>query len=88
MKTKHTQGEWESKFSETDNATVIRTKGTKNFIAEVQKGRSEEIEANAKLIAAAPQLLEALIKLSGEIAKGTKGSTLQEITMDAISKAK
>lgn len=58
---KHTKGEWEGKFSQTDNSTVIRTKGSKYFIAALSRGRSEEIDSNAKLIAAAPDLLEALL---------------------------
>lgn len=55
MKTKHTTGEWNAKDSE------VYSLITGNTIARCDiGGKDETTEANAKLIAAAPELLEAL----------------------------
>lgn len=62
---KHTQQEWQR-----DGSTVyaLNIEGTNRFVAQVQGGwatqgrnrtDAEEVEANARLIAAAPELLEA-----------------------------
>jgi len=61
MNTKHTQGEWKT------TGLDIRHKNTSLILATVYphlhaNQSREEAEANAKLIAAAPELLEALIK--------------------------
>jgi len=73
MKTKHTQGEWDYCPTQIDpkkhNFSIITNGGT-SVIADIYRKRSwdgekstedkEQSEANAKLIAAAPELLEAL----------------------------
>lgn len=64
MKTKHTQGEW---IMEKHEHTIYVCSGYKGFvIAEVTGdriahfiGNKQEAEANAKLIATAPELLDA-----------------------------
>jgi len=76
MKTKHTQGEWTKHGIHSINRhEVVRIKSGNNVIADVsclfdgknnlEKGK--EAESNAKLIAAAPELLEALEKVSNEL---------------------
>jgi hypothetical protein len=61
MKTKHTPGEWIfNKYTPCDFG-VHSIEGRGNDIALV-RGTDEEAEANAKLIAAAPVMLEALQK--------------------------
>ncbi|HDS1140228.1 TPA: hypothetical protein QDZ75_004306 [Stenotrophomonas maltophilia] len=73
---KHTQQEWQR-----DGATVyaLNIEGTNRFFAHVQGGwatqgrnrtESDEVEANARLIAAAPELLEALKDLIGWVPGG------------------
>lgn len=64
METKHTKGEWShTAYGYTSKGEIIIA-GSDNFgnlLAEVYKQRdAREQEANAKLIAAAPKLLEAL----------------------------
>ena len=62
METKHTQGEWS--VSKTVNDYAIHTEGSPKDIALVYEYSraipKEEAEANAKLIAAAPDLLQSL----------------------------
>lgn len=56
METKFTKGEWEQRIWK--SSILIETNET--IVAELQKWtNSEELEANAKLIAAAPELLNA-----------------------------
>lgn len=67
METKHTKGEWEASQENMRASKYwwqIRT-GMGAVICNTPDNSSES-EANAKLIAAAPDLLEALIKLSSE----------------------
>jgi hypothetical protein len=67
METKHTPGPWKfrpSIFSEFYIETVDQS-SDKTFIGEVGGGlqSKQEIIANAKLVAAAPELLEALLEI-------------------------
>ena len=67
MKTKHTQGKWElshgaNTFPTIGSVELHQAIATVHKIEKV-KGFCEEAEANAKLIAAAPELLEALIRV-------------------------
>ena len=59
METKHTKGEWS--FDSFNNIWVDNK--IKISISSVED--DETAEANAKLIAAAPEMLEALIKIRG-----------------------
>lgn len=62
METKHTKGDWN--VSKTVNDYAIHTEGSPKDLAlvyEYSRGiPKEEAEANAKLIAAAPDMLDAL----------------------------
>ena len=62
--TKFTQGEWNISKHGNNDSFGIYAEGNGNDIAIVKGGNEEggEAEANAKLIAAAPELLEALIE--------------------------
>lgn len=99
MENKFTKGEWYVHTDQISNTSYIKTKEKvlghiyqedESEDEEYNSGSptSEEAEANAKLIAAAPELLEALIKArehiwaSGEIDR----RTLSEID-EAIKKA-
>ncbi len=67
MKTKHTQGEWEinNNIIISDNYQTIATIHKQSFDTNIDgtHARDREMEANAKLIAAAPDLLKCLIEL-------------------------
>ena len=90
MKTEHTKGPWE-----------IETKGSRHFIdgadqltvAYVDRAGvrdRQEIEANARLIAAAPDLLAALIEMLAASEKPTHErwfSNVRSHAIAAISKA-
>lgn len=59
METKHTKGKW---YAVDSSGTVIAAKGEKYTTICKVLNISEEGDANAKLIAAAPDMLEALIE--------------------------
>ena len=76
MKTKHTKGQWIIKSTKDTNSLYSMIYSGEVRIAEVKSfGKDskfndatyEEKEANAKLIAAAPDMLEALIMLNNYI---------------------
>lgn len=67
MKTKHTPGPWQHVELIKDRVTIL-CNGGKQVVTRIQntvseQALSEEDYANARLIAAAPELLEALIGL-------------------------
>ena len=68
MKTKHTSGPWLYRPTVNDNGFYIETvdkSHQKTFIGDIGGGLQSrsEIKSNAKLIAAAPELLETLIEV-------------------------
>jgi len=70
MKAKHTKGEWEFKKGGNFSGTFVNFICTGDIhIAQTRGSTSEmtaeENEANAKLIAAAPDMLEALLEAKG-----------------------
>ena len=65
MKTKHTPGPWEVKPS--DKVGRLHVTGRINEVSEIVVCDTDN-EANAKLIAAAPDMLEALLKVQTAIA--------------------
>ena len=68
METKHTQGEW--KVSEQSNYQFAIT-SQNHAICFIPKA-SPNVEANAKLIASAPDLLDALLSALPYLHKGTR----------------
>lgn len=61
MKTKHTPGPWETGTQTKGSTTLVSRIETGFAVAEMRNVHfREEAEANARLIAAAPELLEAL----------------------------
>jgi hypothetical protein len=70
MKTKHTQGPWRAEkwdYSQCPNKLMVQT--DKDAVCEIldlwcMNERTEERDANARLIAAAPEMLEALKELA------------------------
>lgn len=59
METKHTKGEWSAKQLELSSNWIINSEKS-NICTLNSQHPIEILEANAKLIAAAPELLEAL----------------------------
>ena len=95
METKHTKGEWSRVHSKTKNGIETHINGglgNQDDICQISKYvgmDKDEVEANAKLIAAAPELLEAL-----QIAKcildekiGSSTETYGDIDVSKINKA-
>lgn len=94
---KHTQGDWLVAGGTT--VYCLNAHGYNRFTAQVQRGHTDskwptepdELEANARLIAAAPELLEALKEVlpyltDGEDA-GDEATQLAPIVRAAIKKA-
>ncbi len=95
MVTKHTPGPWLLADSDKTFIYALNDKGTNAFFAHVQDPRTnkEELEANAHLIAAAPDMLHALRRAALVLAWASEqlGSQAIEddykIVSDAIEKA-
>lgn len=84
-KTKHTQGEWSLEY---DFSIVMQNQIVCSRIAPDNASR-EEVIANAKLIASAPEILEALKKmvLWANIKDGSPSQSLRDEAIKAIRKA-
>ncbi len=69
MSTKHTQGEWGVSKHANNDSFGVYAEGNANDLAIVKGGNEEggETESNAKLIAAAPELLLAAIKMKNHL---------------------
>lgn len=61
MSSKHTPGPWAYQEDSDVYTHIVRGPGNR-FICQLAQTTSAEIEANARLIAAAPELLDALIE--------------------------
>lgn len=86
---KHTQGNWEISKHGNYDSFGIYAEGQRNDLAIVKGGNEEggEAEANAKLIAAAPDLLEALIMCSKSLATYGSHPIIEIAVNNAINKA-
>jgi len=81
--TKHTPGPWHTAG---DQGVQIRSQ--RDQIAKVWTMRGNEWKANARLIAAAPELLEALARyVQQDIAHGMTENNLHRTARAAIAKA-
>lgn len=90
----HTNGKWEYEEIFHRQGSGFKfwsfvVKNANQSIATIVKcgGGKREMEANAKLIAASPKLLKALIEISNGVGKGVSQSFIQEIATEAIKKA-
>ena len=85
MNTKHTAGEWHTKEGQIYPLTTGRTLALIPYF----DSNNTEHEANAKLIAAAPELLEALKELLtwANIKDGSGSQYLRDKCQQAINKA-
>jgi len=63
---KHTKGEWRIDPSNKISIIDSHTEGFNNLIAQTNGKKGQERDANAKLIAAAPDLLEFVIRMVSE----------------------
>jgi hypothetical protein len=84
MKTKHTKGEWHV----TPNGEYVGTlgQGKTGVCMILMKGR-EEGQANAKLIASAPELLEALLAVQKDLEQFSLLPSTENLVNNAILKA-
>lgn len=69
MSSKHAPGPWAYQEDSDAYTHIVRGPGNR-FICQLAQTPSAEIEANARLIAAAPELLEALKDLIGWVPGG------------------
>lgn len=70
MKTKHTQGPWEYLPPNKNNLSVVRVQAKNGMNYLYRAPLTVETEANAKLIAAAPELLEFAIRWYESVTEG------------------
>ena len=89
MKLKHTQGEWvleeTSKTRFTIHSKTIE--GNTGFTQPIASTfYSDESEANAKLIAAAPKMLDALINISSQLKDKESKETMTTTWIDEVIK--
>ena len=88
MKTKHTQGEWWACCTESTPHFVFQENGEISICSIIKKQDDgtetpiEEVRANAKLIAAAPKLLQGLIDLKSQLIDG--GFSETSVTVSGI----
>lgn len=76
MEIKHTKGTWWACCTKSTPHYVFANEGERTICAMIQKQEmgedltAEEMQANAKLIAAAPKMLDALLKLQYAVKHG------------------
>ena len=95
MKTKHTQGKWMIEKAIPQSNKLIDIKSNKIMVVTCNKRviticgheEKEEAIANAKLISAAPEMIEALIEVEKWAKSFGMGSIQYENVINAIKKA-
>ena len=86
----HTLGPWEvqPKWDDRTNGALVYAQNAGNYVASaLYLGGTEQARANARLISAAPQLLEALQFLMGDRSTRLAPSEREKLARDAIAKA-
>ena len=88
-KNKHTPGPWKA-HAYTDSGNVYIKEGNQGFaIAQMLDTYPDQMQANARLMAAAPALLEALDWIVYEIVEGCEDKdAILRVAQEAIAKAK
>lgn len=92
MKTNHTQGEWTVSNCETLGTVILNNDDESQLIAKLYNETRGNVMLNAKLIAAAPELLEALLLAKSRIdllifPKDRNSSIFYKTIISAIEKA-
>lgn len=87
---KHTKGPWTTKTSSQDDFTIdIINEDGKLSVAAVYHNYTDEAEANATLISAAPEMLEALeLVLNDNRLMNAMSREQARAILDAVKKAK
>jgi len=89
MKTKHTPGPWRVAYLDRNRQSVVMSEHIEiatcwhHSVGSIEK----EMHANARLIAAAPDLLEALNAVEGAYQCGADLNTVMDQVKSAIAKA-
>jgi hypothetical protein len=83
---KHTKGNWITTVEYDKNCYEVGTHSERIAIIDYENGTKNEAEANAKLIAAAPELLEALEQCIPAVRQSGLDITLNR-ALEAIKKA-
>lgn len=87
MTTKHTPGPWT--VSDNHGKRYIEPVGDNEPVAMICRGHADSYSANAHLIAAAPELLEALeIMIVGACAVGVPHAGERKVLQDAVDHAR
>lgn len=85
MKTKHTKGRWQVM---SDRGETWISNGSYSIATIDSQIKSSEQEANANLIAAAPELFEALVEINRQLDEiGMGNPKMQRVVDSAIKKA-
>jgi hypothetical protein len=91
MSTQHTKGPWKFGSSNDDSVYKRNIGGSDGYHVAVASSREDdEVDANARLIAAAPDLLEALqsiVDMDVAYQRGPKVEDAVEVARAAIAKA-
>ena len=87
--TAHTPGPWAYRQDDTGEDEFVVVSGGRPYVATVHGGARDWTEHNARLIAAAPELLEAL-ELADAMLRGANMNTkrVERKVISAIAKAK
>lgn len=82
---KHIPGPWTVVWNEATNRATIKKESDKRSVCSITPNNWDD--ANAKLIAAAPEMLEAMLEFCNRVEKGEVRSTYTYTKFKAIIKA-